>query len=280
MTADTASASIREQAAEAGRALLEGSSWEPLAGRVLLLLVRPPDADWPDAYGVPMLWAILDTPEARALPLELRAGVLRDGSAFERIQPDGDRPSIQLATFTSEGIARLIEGVTRRSLEARWSVRHATPVHDPLHRFEMLTAAAARLPADALERVVRPLYVQAAEALGALAVAPFEERPGTALVLAGEAVGAICRLACILEEGSHPPAEWLVPAARATQLGKRVASWLDDLTPAIGGEERAARWVRDSGAGVLREVTSALRTEFSGRDWFNDPAAQTVRPPR
>jgi hypothetical protein len=72
----------------------------------------------------------------------------------------------------------------------------------------------------------------------------------------------------------------LIPAARATHLGSRIASWLDDLAPAVGGDERAARWIRDSGQGVLREVVAMLRVEFSGRDWLDDPMAQTIRPAR
>ena len=280
MTTDTTVTSLREQAAEASQTLIAASPWEPLAGRLLLLCARPPTVDWADAYGVPTLWAILDTPEARALPVELRTPLLRDGSTLERIPASADRPPIQMAVFTSEGIGRLIEGVTRRSLEIRWVARHAAPLHDPLHRFEMLAATAARLPADAIERVVRPLYVQAAQALDALTTAPLAERPDTALILAGEAAAATCRLACILEEGSHPPAEWLAPAARETRLGKRIASWLDDLAPAVGGDERAARWIRDGGPGVLREAAAALRAEFAGRDWFNDPLAQTIRPAR
>jgi hypothetical protein len=280
MTAADAVASLREQVAEAARALLATPAWEPVAPRTLLLRVRPPAAEWADASGTPLLWAILDASEARAFPPELRGALVRDGSAFERVPGGADPPAMQLAVFTSEGIGRLLEGVTRRSLEARWSVRHAEPLHDPLHRFDMLVGAAARLPADALERIVRPLYVQAAQALDALAAAPPEGRPETALVLAGEAAAAVCRLACVVESGSHPPAEWLVPEARTTHLGKRVSSWLDDLAPAVGGEERAARWIRDSGAGVLRELVGVLRAEFAGRDWLNDPQAQAIRPGR
>lgn len=280
MTAPDAVASLREQVATTGRALLASAAWEPVAPRTLLLLVRPPVADWADTSGTPTLWAILDTPEARALPSELRGALARDGSAFMRMPAEADRPAIHVAVFTSDGIGRLLEGVTRRSLETRWSARHAEPVHDPLHRFEMLAGAAARLPADALERIIRPLYVQAAQALDALGATPVEERPETALILAGEAAAAIGRIACVMEVGSHPPAEWLIPEARTTHLGKRVASWLDDLAPAIGGEERAARWIRDSGPGVLRELVAVLRAEFAGRPWLDDPQAQAIRPGR
>jgi hypothetical protein len=271
---------IREQAAEAGRQLLASPAWEQVAGRTLLLLVHPPSVDWADAYGACTLWAILDTPEARALPSELRGPLVRDASTLMRVPGEAGRPPMYLAVFTSEGIGRLLEGVTRRSLEMRWSVRHAQPLHDPLHRFDMLLGAAARLPADSLERVIRPLFVQAAQALEGLAAAPLAERPQTALILAGEAAGAVCRIACVMDAGSHPPAEWLAPAARATRLGARIASWLDDLPAAIGGDARAARWIRDSGQGVLREVVTLLRPEFAGREWLDDPLGQAIRPGR
>jgi hypothetical protein len=280
MTAADAVASLREQVAEAASALLATPAWEPVAPRTLLLLVRPPVAAWADTSGAPTLWAILDASEARALPADLRSPLVRDGAALSRLPSDAGRPGIQLAVFTSEGIGRLLEGVTRRSLEARWSARHAEPLHDPLHRFELLVGAATRLPVEALERIARPLYIQAAQALEALGAAPIEERPETALILAGEAAAAVCRLACVLESGCHPPAEWLVPEARATHLGRRVGSWLDDLAPAVGGEERAARWIRDSGPGVLRELVAALRAEFAGRPWLDDPLTQSIRPSR
>jgi hypothetical protein len=187
---------------------------------------------------------------------------------------------MHLAVFTSGGIGRLLDGVTRRSLESRWTVRRAQPLHDPLHRFDMLAGAAARLPTDSLERIIRPLYSQAAQALDVLAAAPLAERAEAALILGGEAAGALCRIACVLEEGAHPPAEWLAPASRTTRLGARIASWLDDLPAAVGGDARAARWIRDSGQGVLREVATLLRAEFAGRDWLDDPLAQAIRPGR
>lgn len=277
---ESARGTTREVVGAAGRALLATPEWEPIAPRALLMLVRPPRTERADTSGTPLLWAILDAPEARALPSQLRSPLARDGAAFERIAGDGDQPAMHLAIFTSEGMGRLIEGVTRRSLETRWSARHGEALHDPLHRFELLSGAAARLPVGSLERIIRPLYGQAAQALEALANAPIEERRETALILAGEAAAAVCRIACVLEAGSHPPAEWLVPEARATHLGKRVSSWLDDLVPAISGDERAARWIRETGPGVLRELVAALRAEFAGRAWLDDPQAQSIRPGR
>lgn len=282
-TPDTAPESTqdsREVLAAAGRALLVTPEWEPVAPRTLLMLVRPPHADWVDSSGTPLLWAILDAPEARALPPELRSPLARDGAAFQRLSGDAEQPSLHLAIFTSEGMGRLMEGVTRRSLEARWSARHSEALHDPLHRFELLTGAAARLPVESLERIIRPLYGQAAQALDALANAPIEERRETTLILTGEAAAAVCRIACVMEAGSHPPTEWLIREARTTHLGQRVSSWLDDLVPAIGGNERAARWIRETGPGVLRELVAALRAEFAGRDWLTDPQAQSIRPGR
>jgi hypothetical protein len=130
---------------------------------------------------------------------------------------------------------------------------------------------------DGLERVVRPLFVQGAVALSALASSPITAPGATTVLLAGEAASALTRLACVLEEGSHPPPDWLVPAARETQLGRRMAAWLDDLGAAAAGDARAARWVRESGSGVLREAASALHAEFGGRDWLRDPEAHSLR---
>lgn len=272
----------RARVIEAGRGLLEAPPWDEVASRALLILVRPPDVEWAATSAPPLLWLILDGAEARALRPELRNPLVRDGSTLVHVRASDAAPAMQLAVMTSEAVARHLEGVTRRSLEMKWLARHSSAVHDPLHRFDSLRGLAARLPADALERVARPLYIQAAQSLEALAGAPVaaEGADDGAVLPAVEAAGALCRLACVLEGGSHPPAEWLLAAARETALGKRLASWLDDVPAAVAGEPRAARWVRESGGGVLREAAAALRAEFAGRDWLDDPMAQTFRASR
>jgi hypothetical protein len=264
----------RERARAAGMAMLAAAPWVEVAGRALLLLVRPPAVAWAEAAS-PTLWLILDTVEARALPLGAREALLADGVTRDLAGADVD-----LAVFTSEATARTLDASTRHALEVRWALRHAEALHDPLHRAPGLAAAAGRLPIEALERVVRPLYVQAVTALGALLDEPSDGRRDTALLLLAEAAAPLARLACVLEEGTHPPTEWLLPAARETRLGKRIASWLDDIVPAVAGDARAARWTRESGAGVLREVAAVLRTEFAGRDWLRDPETYALRPSR
>jgi hypothetical protein len=219
---------------------------------------------------------VIDASEARALPPQQRDPLVRGGSYHEA----SARGRYELTVFTSEGIGKVLEGVPRNSLELRWTVRHAEPLHDPLHRADPLSGAAARLPSDSIERVVRPLYVQAASALHALTRTPVDGPHETTLVLAGEAAAALSRLGCVLAEGSHPPAEYLMPAARETPLGQRIASWVDDLGNAVIGEARAGRWVRESCTGVLREAETALRADYSGRDWFEDPEGYALRPGR
>ena len=275
MTADPTEA-VRAQARADCEALLAGHPWSEFATRALVLLVRPPTVAWASPLGMPALWMVMDASEARALPPRER-DPLATGGSYRTLAP---RDRYELVVFTSEAIGRALEGVPRSGLELRWTVRHAEPLHDPLHRAEQLSRAAGRLPSDALERVVRPLYVQAANALHALARTPIEDNNETTLVLAGEAASAMGRLACVLAEGSHPPAEYLMAAARQTPLGQRIASWLDDLPAAVSGEARAARWIRESCNGVLREAESALRAEYSGRDWLEDPEAYALRPGR
>ncbi len=264
----------RAHARAAGLTLIAAAPWSEVASRALLLLVRPPAVAWAEA-AAPELWLILDTVEARALPLTMREPLLADGVTRSLAGEDVD-----LAAFTSEATARTLEASTRHALEVRWALRHAEALHDPLHRAPGLAAAAGRLPIEALERVVRPLYVQAVSALGALLDEPADGRRDTVLLLLAEAAAPLARLACVLEEGSHPPTEWLLPAARETRLGKRIAPWLDDLVAAVAGDARAARWTRESGAGVLREVAATLHAEFAGRDWLRDPETYALRPSR
>ncbi len=265
---------IRERAA----ALLAAQPWVEVASRGLLVLVRPPATPWANTSTISAAWLILDGVEARALPPEFRGPVVRDGAL--RL-PASAADGLELAVMTSEGVGRALDGVTRRSLEMRWMLRHSVPLHDPLHRHDSLVGAAGRLPEDALERAVRPLYVQAAAALGALTTGvPSIASATSAFLLLGEAAGALTRLACVLDDGSHPPPEWLAPAARETRLGKRIAPWLDDLGPAAGGDDRAAGWIREASMGVLREAASVLQVEFAGRDWFTDPESYALRTPR
>lgn len=275
MTADPTEA-VRTQARADCAALLADQPWSDFATRALVLLVRPPTTTWASPLGTPALWMVLDASEARALPARQRDPLVATG--LLRIVAPRDR--YELVVFTSESIGRALEGVPRSGLELRWTVRHAEPLHDPLHRAEQLSRAAGRVPTDALERVVRPLYVQAANALHALTRTPIEGHNETTMVLAGEAASALARLACVLADGCHPPAEYLLQAARETPLGQRIASWLDDLPAAASGEARAARWIRESCTGVLREAEQALRAEYAGRDWIDDPEAYAIRPSR
>ena len=261
-----------EPAVERGRALLAAPPWSERARAVTLLAVRPPRAPWADRGSAPAFWLLLDAEEARLLGDPWHDPLVRDG--LRRAEDRSAEPPVELTVLTAEAAARLLAAVTRRALEARWLIRHASVVYDPLNRYEGLVASAGRLPAEALERITRPLLMQALTAIEGIGVVGAD-----AVVAAGEAAGAVTRLACVLEDGTHPPAEWLLPAARETRLGKRIASWLDDLGPALGGDERAQRWIADGAQGVLREAAAALRPEFGGREWLRDPERFALRPP-
>lgn len=266
---------FRAEARTAATTLLADAPWLDVASRALALLVRPPATAWAEHIATPAVWLILDGVEARSLAAPMREALTTSG-----VYRAGTTEGLDLTVFTSEAVARAFEGVPRASLELRWTVQHAEPLHDPLHRADGLASAAGRLPTDGLERVVRPLYVTAVTAVTALSASPVDRPPLAGVVLAGEAAGALLRLCCVLEDGTHPPAEYLALAARETRLGKRAGSWLDDLAAAIGGEARAARWVRESGPGVLREAATALHAEFGGRDWLRDPETYALRPNR
>jgi hypothetical protein len=162
----------------------------------------------------------------------------------------------RLTVTVLEGLERLLEAVSRPALEARWLVRHAEAVHDPLRRLEALSAHASTLPADdALERAVRPLFLQLVSALNAL------DSGGVAA--AGEAAAALARLACTLDAGGHPPLDWLAEAARHTLVGPRLGIWLDDLPRAAAGDEGAQRRVLRARAGVRRTPAAPVRRRLA-----------------
>ena len=201
----------------------------------------------------------MDTQDIRDLDDEWRIPLLRH--QLRRVCDD----QIDLTVTTSNGIEALLEGSSRRSLEARWEIRHASVVHDPRGRFVELSAAVARLPDGMLERITRPLYLQAYRAFNAMNAARLDS---SALTIAnGEAASALSRLACVLEDGAHPSIEWLLPAARDTTLGRRIAPWLNGFGAGVAAE-------------VLSEVARVLRTDFSDKEWLKETDSYTLRPPR
>lgn len=239
------------------RALLEAPPWNDRPYVLTLLAVEPPEGA---PAGPHRLWLVVDAADVRDLDAEWREPLLR-----HRLRRAGDE-SFETTVVTTDGIEALLDGVSRRSLEVRWEFRHADPLHDPSGRAERLAAAARRLPGDALERLARPLYLQANRALEALARAHEASSAASEALAGGEAASALTRLACILEEGAHPTADWLDAAARQTGLGRRIAPWLDARAPATS-------------AAVLAEAATALRAYFADREWLREPEIYALRPP-
>lgn len=271
MTAEP-EAALRAQARDWGRSRLASPAWAELEHRLTLLLIDPPTVEWvaadPSAFA---LWLIVESSEARSLPLELREPLLRDGVLLEHDD------EAALTVFTVDRIEAVLAGIGRRALEMRWSIRHAEPVHDVLRRIETLSAAAERLPEDAPERIVRPLYLQAHSSLRALGSIDAAQ-PGGGAIAAGEAAGALSRLACVLEEGNHPPAQWLLPAAAETELGRRMASWLNDS--ARYSDEDAARRAINGCEAAWNAVQAAVQPLYGTSAWYLSPDVWALRPPR
>lgn len=265
-------AALRAQARDWGRSRLATPAWAPLEHGLTLLLIDPPTVEWvapdPSAFA---LWLIVETSEARSLPLELREPLIRDGVLL-----DHDDEAV-FTVFTVDRIEAVLAGIGRRALEMRWSIRHAEPVHDVLRRIETLGAAAERLPEDAPERIVRPLYLQAHSALRALRSIDVEQ-PGGGAIAVGEAAGAISRLACVLEEGNHPPAQWLFPTAVETELGQRMASWLSDS--ARYSDEGAAQRTINGCEAAWHAVQAVVHPLYGSTAWFLSPDVWALRPPR
>jgi len=271
----TAGPDLRELALARGRALAAGRPWSEVTNRLTVLLTSPPLGDWRPARAA-SFWIIVDDTEVRALPEPWRGALAASGIHVEHRRTDAALAGapLTLTVSSAEAALRSMDAATRRGMEVRWLVRQAQSLHDPLGRLEMLTLAARRAPAEMLERVLRPLYLQAVGSIRGLAAA----RPDAVGI--GEAAGVVARIACVVEAGNHPPAEWLLEAAAATTLGQRLHSWLDDIPAAAAGDTRALRWVAESGDGVLRELHEALRVHVAERDWFLDPESTIARPPR
>jgi len=277
--ADDPTAALREQARERGRRILAHAPFDAFADRATLLLTAPPDGvELPFAPGTIALWLILEPAAARALPDPHRSALIGRGSyvAYERPR-DAALSPLEL-TITLDPIP-VLEAINRRALEARWTVRHAEPLHDRLGRHPQLVAAASLYPEDGPERVVRGLWLQAVAAVRAIWVVG-RAPAAAALPAAGEASAALARLACAYDEGDHPTVDLLLPVARQTRIGRRLASWLDDLGAAVAGDAPATRRVAAAAEQVLREVAAVLGELYRDRPWLREPEAYALRAPR
>jgi hypothetical protein len=263
---------LREQAREWGRALLDAPQWADVPDRVTLLTITPAAGYDDDARSI-VLWLTIDIPAARSLPNEY-AALTRDEVIIEK------RPAAPgtLVAMTDASLHRLLQGTSRASVEARWSVRHAEAIADRLHRLDEFNVRANMLPEDALERIVRALWLDLHAAAGSLDT--IEAHPRNSLPVAGEAAAAVARLAVALEEGAYPPAELLMRAVRETRIGKRLGVWLDDLGSAVSGDVEAARRVVASREQALTEVRDVVGERWRSRPWWRDPEAYVLRAPR
>ncbi|MCK9485608.1 MAG: hypothetical protein M0R73_02740 [Dehalococcoidia bacterium] len=270
---------LREQAREWGRALLAAPPWAGVSDRVTLLLVDPPAGlDDAPATGGLTFWLTLDAEAARSLSPEYRTPLTSDRGVYERPRVPAGAPRVALAVMTDEALHRLLQGTSRPSMEARWQARHSEAVSDRLRRAEQYALRAGLLPDEAPERVSRTLWLEAVTA--ARGLDGIETSPAGILAGAGEVTAALCRLACFEDGGAYPPAAHLRAAARQTRLGRRIATWLDDLPRAVGGDEAASRRVVSARDQVLEEARTVLGERYRDRHWLREPEAFTLRPPR
>ncbi|MGE3962286.1 MAG: hypothetical protein AB7F65_11460 [Dehalococcoidia bacterium] len=273
MTSDPADA-LREQAREWGRALLAGTPWSGVSDRLTMLLVEPP-ARFPASSAV-TFWLTIDGPSARSLPDPYATALAADRAVVEHPRAEGLR--VTLAVMTDEALHRFLAGTTPAAIEARWQARHAEVLSDRLRRGEQYALRANLLPDDAPERITRTLFLDLVAAVRALGT--LEAHPAQSLPAAGAASAAVCRIACFDDAGSYPPAEHLRTVAAETRLGRRIATWLDDLVRAVGGDDAAARRAMSAGDQVIEETRTVLGELYRDRPWLRTPEAFALRAPR
>jgi hypothetical protein len=265
----------RDAARAQGRTLLEGAPWAEVADRAALLLTDPP-AEL-DVESAPRYWLIVERDVSRSLPANMAQPLYRGEAVVLPLDGAGGRGHLEVLTL--EGATRLLDGVSRGAIEARWRVRHAQPLVDRLRLHERLSAAAAQLPSGAPERVTRTLWLEAHSGLRDLAATPAAATAPKALslVAAGETRGALERLACFLDAGAYPPARYLDVAAATTALGQRLVPWFDGLAAAAACDEAAVRRTTGSLDQVREEVRSVVRLREGTYDWLTDPDAYLLR---
>jgi hypothetical protein len=275
--AATAAATARDLARARGRELLAAPPWAGLEDRVTLV-VTAPAAGIEGAPPALALWLAIDAGAARALPTEYQPLIAHE-VLVQRQRATASTPAIVVTVTTDTAVERLLQSLTPRALEARWQWRHADVVIDRLRRAEQFALRAGMLPDDGPERILRPLWSAAHAAARALDALTGERRRD-ALAAAGEVEAALARIACAIDEGAYPPADMLVQVARETRIGRRIGPWLDDLVPALAGDEAATRRVLGSREQALAEVEAVLAERFRGRPWLADPESFALRTPR
>ena len=274
---DDPSVKLRDRAREWGRALIAAAPWDTVSDRVTLLVTAPPTGIDAAPHSVSLLLAI-DTPTARSLTQEYR-GIATDEAMIERKRATATSPAVTLTLMTDNALDRLLQATTRRAMELRWQVRHSEVVIDRLRRAENFALRSGMLPDDGHDRVARGLWVEAHAAARAFP-ALGGERGVDALPAAGELVAALCRIACLMDDGAYPATEWLLPAARPTRIGKRISAWMDGIVPALGGDDAAARRVASSTDQVIAEVHEVLAERYRRSPWLAEPEIFTLRTPR
>jgi len=267
---------LLEQAREWGHGLLRRAPWEVVSERVSLLLLVPHE-EWPlpIAPDRATFWLLIDRASAGQLAESLRRPLLDRGSIVEQHVASGASPAVKLAIRTVESVEQSIEGVTRHDMETRWAVTRAEPVLDRLRRQETLAAHARLLPPEGLERATRALWLDAHRAASGLWA--IDTSPSDAMGAAGEMLGALLRLGCLLDEGAYPAVDELRAVGRVTRVGQRIEVWLNDLTPALGGDDAAARRVLSATSQVLEETRTILAERYRDRDWLRDTLAYEMR---
>lgn len=267
-----------EAAREWGRALLATAPWSTVNDRVTLLLVDPP----PGLEGAPettdtAFWLTIDLPTGRSLPAPYGADLANDRAVVERHRlPEG--ATAEVSVLSDEALHRLLQGVARPSMEARWLARHHEVVADRMRRGEQYALRAGLLSEEAPERIVRGLFLDLVAATRGLT--PLTVDRSASVAAAGEAVASLTRLACFDDGGAYPPAPYLRTAAAGTRIGRRLGVWLDDVGAALAGDEAAARRTLSSRDQVVEEVRIVLGERYRDRPWLRTPEAYALRTPR
>ena len=268
---------VSERAGEAG-ATEGGAPALPMAARIRALLAGPPWVDRPYALtllgveppeGVAALpqrlWLILDVADARDFDDEWREPLLRH--RLRRIRDE----EIETTVATTDGV----RGAARGRLAPRAGGPLGVPPRRPAARSKRARGAPhgdrAALPPTTRWSVWRARSTCRQGARWRRWTARMPRRGIRAAAHRGRSPPARRRAR------SHGwPASWRrartrrrtgsTPPPRQTALGRRIAPWLDALTPAVA----------DS---VLGEAARALRAYFADREWLREPEIYALRPP-
>ena len=266
-----------------GQEFVNDQQWDEIRDRMTLLLVTPThqqsDIDLLNDKIAAMYWLVLERETLRWAPDNIRMDLQSGQAVVQQFGPSvihPDSPLTHVTILRDDAASKILTSIpaqSRTAMEARWHFPLSTSIHDPLRRFDRLTAEAGSHAAREIERCIKHMWIAINGTAQSLAGITHQNTQGFTL-MAGELAGNILRIGSALEHSSHPMAEYLTTTSKNNPTGRITDSWMQML---LSSDETSRAQAQRAIEGILREVRGVLAVQYRGRDWLHSPTADRLR---